>query len=102
MYGFLNQQCGLVNKTNACRCERKTHGFIEKGIVNPDRPQLIDDRLVEIRRVSPDRFRDLEELERLHAEIFRDQPLLTPRNQAALLRELLQSSGIRESMELGQ
>jgi hypothetical protein len=41
-------------------------------------------------------------LERRHAEVFRNQPLLSPRNQAALLRELLQSSGISDSMGLGQ
>jgi len=102
LYGFLNQQCGLVNEDNPCRCATKTRGFIDKGFVKPDRPQFITERLVEIRRVSPDRFRDLEELERRHAEVFRNQPLLSPRNQAALLRELLQSSGISDSMGLGQ
>jgi RNA polymerase sigma factor (sigma-70 family) len=102
LYGFLNQQCGLVNESNPCRCAKKTRGFIEKGFVKPDQPQFITERMVEIRRVSPDRFRDLEELERRHAEVFRNQPLLSPRNQAALLRELLQSSGINDSMGLGQ
>ena len=102
LYGFLNQQCGLVNENNPCRCAKKTPGFIEKGLVKPDQPQFIAERLGEIGRLSPDRFRDLEELERRHAEVFRNQPLLSPRNQAALLRELLQSSGINDSMGLGQ
>ncbi len=102
LYGFLNQQCGLVNHANACRCEKKTRGFIEKGIVNPEQPQFITERLVEIQRVSPDRFRDLQELERRHAKIFRDQPLLAPREEATLLRRLLENTGISESMGLGQ
>ena len=100
LYGFLKQQCGLVNESNPCRCANKTRGFIEKGIVDPARPQFIDNRLVEIRRLAPDRFRELQDLERRHAEIFRDQPLLAPRNQAALLRDLLQKSGVRDSMGL--
>ena len=102
LYGFLNQQCGLVNRANPCRCEKKTRGFIEKGFVNPEQPQFLTERLVEIRRVTPDRFRDLQELERKHAEIFRDQPLLAPREEATLLRRLLENTGIRESMGLGQ
>ena len=102
LYGFLNRQCGLVNENNPCRCAKKTGGFIEKGLVKPDQPQFITERLGEIGRLSPDRFRDLEELERRHAEVFRNQPLLSPRNQAALLRELLLSSGINDSMGLGQ
>ena len=102
LYGFLNQKCGLVNESNACRCAKKVRGFIEKGFVNPDRPQFITDRLIEIGRATPDRFRELEDLERHHAEVYRDQPLLTPQNEAALLRELLQKTGIRDSMGLDQ
>jgi hypothetical protein len=52
--------------------------------------------------VAPDRYRELLDLERRHADIFRDQPLLTPRKQAALLQELLRKSGISASMGLEQ
>ena len=33
---WMNNKCGLVNKSNPCRCERKTKGFIERGIVDPE------------------------------------------------------------------
>jgi RNA polymerase sigma factor (sigma-70 family) len=102
LYGFLKQNCGLVNDRNPCRCAKKTRGFIAKGWVNPDQPQFVDNRLIEIRKVAPDRYRELLDLERRHADIFRDQPLLTPRKQAALLQELLRKSGISASMGLEQ
>jgi RNA polymerase sigma factor (sigma-70 family) len=104
LYGFLNLQCGLVNQSNPCRCANKTSGFIEKGWVKPDQPQFIDidNRITGIRRIAPDRLRELRELDRRHAEIFRDQPLLTPRDQSTLLKELLQQSGIRKTMGLDQ
>jgi hypothetical protein len=92
----------LVNDRNPCRCAKKTRGFIAKGWVNPDQPQFVDNRLIEIRKVAPDRYRELLDLERRHADIFRDQPLLTPRKQAALLQELLRKSGISASMGLEQ
>lgn len=34
---FMNNQCGLVNKSNPCRCLKKTRGFIEHGHVDPHR-----------------------------------------------------------------
>src|SRR3977135_121461 len=35
LYHFMNNQCGLVNKNNPCRCPKKTRGFIEAGHVDP-------------------------------------------------------------------
>ena len=29
LHSFMNNQCGLVNKNNPCRCPKKTRGFIE-------------------------------------------------------------------------
>jgi RNA polymerase sigma factor (sigma-70 family) len=102
LYGFLNRQCGLVNQNNPCRCANKTSGFIEKGWVKPDQRHFVDNRITEIRRIAPDRLRELRELDRLHAEIFREQPLLAPRDQSILLKELLRQTGIRKSMGLDQ
>src|SRR6266704_2652332 len=35
LHSFMNNQCGLVNKSNPCRCPKKTRGFIEQGHVDP-------------------------------------------------------------------
>ena len=35
LHSFMNNQCGLVNKNNPCRCPKKTQGFIEQGHVDP-------------------------------------------------------------------
>ena len=35
LHSFMNDQCGLVNKRNPCRCPKKTRGFIEHGHVDP-------------------------------------------------------------------
>jgi RNA polymerase sigma factor (sigma-70 family) len=102
LYGFLNRQCGLVNDRNPCRCPKKTHGFVARGWVRPDQLQFVDDQLVKIRQVAPDRTRELHELEQRHAEIFRQQPLLEPRDRALTLQKLLQESGISKNMGLNQ
>jgi RNA polymerase sigma factor (sigma-70 family) len=100
LYGFLNEQCGLVNHSNPCRCARKAPGFIAKGWVRPEQLQFVETRLVQVQRVAPDRMRELQDLERQHAQIFREQPLLEPRKAALELGKLLKESGIQNSMGL--
>ncbi len=36
LHNFMNNKCGLVNKSNPCRCSKKTKALIEVGYVNPD------------------------------------------------------------------
>lgn len=101
LYGFLQQQCGLVNQENPCRCAKKTRGFIDRGFVSPDRPQFVTERLVDVRSaVASDRFHEIQDLERRYAGIFREQPLLAPPDHAARLRELLRQTGLQQSMGL--
>ena len=102
LYRFLQRQCGLVNHSNPCRCANKTSGFIAKGWVQPSRLQFVDAPLVQIGEAVPDRMRELTELERRHAQIFREQPLLAPRDEALALRRLLQETGVRQTMGLEQ
>ncbi len=33
---FMENQCGLVNPKNPCRCPKKTRAMIDKGMVNPE------------------------------------------------------------------
>jgi hypothetical protein len=89
LYRFMNDQCGLVNAANPCRCAKKTRGFIARGWVDPDNLQFVGPRLVQIRSVAHERVHELAELDRRHAEVFRDQPFATAADEAASLRRLL-------------
>jgi len=103
LYGFLQQQCGLVNQENQCRCAKKARGFIERGFISPDHPQFVTGRLVQVRSVvALNRYHEIQDLERQHAEIYRGQPLLSPPDHGARLRELLCKTGLQRSMELGE
>lgn len=103
LYGFLQQQCGLVNEESPCRCAKKTRGSIDQGFVSPDRPQLVTGRLVQLQSVvSSDRYHEIQDLERRYAQIYRDSRLLTPADHAAQLRDLLRQSGLQRSRGLGE
>jgi hypothetical protein len=72
-----------------CRCAHKTAGFIEKGYLDPARPQFTRDRLVQIRAAAPARHDAIEALDQAAAAVFRDQALLSPPDVAGALRRLL-------------
>lgn len=100
LYTFMRRQCGLVESANACRCDRKAAGFIERGFVTPARLQFVSDRIAQVRAVAASRLDDIRDLDRRYAEVFRDQPLVSPRDQATRLVELVRHTGVSRSMEL--
>jgi DNA-directed RNA polymerase specialized sigma24 family protein len=102
LHSFMNGQCGLVNKNNACRCPRKTRGFIEQGHVDPHHLLFVPERVERVRDVAPETVRKIEDVvERQHAAIYRDHPFLQPADQVRWLRRVLQSEEVRGALHLG-
>ena len=98
---FMNEECGLVNPGNACRCARKTAAFIRDGIVDPERLQFASGRVDAAREASPRRSRQLGEMQaRTFAELRACYPLFEPPDLAARLRRLIESPGLRTLLEL--
>ncbi len=98
LYSFMNGKCGLVNKANPCRCARKTRGFIDKGYVDPKELQFVPERLVQIRTVTPSRVRELDVLEREHAELFREHPVFDAPEEVLSLRRLFEQPRVRAAL----
>jgi RNA polymerase sigma factor (sigma-70 family) len=93
LYQFMHDKCGLVNTANPCRCAKKTRSYIQAGYVDPDRLEFTKGRLATINEIAPHRLNELQELDRKHAELFRDHGFLAPPDLAAKLRELISRSG---------
>jgi RNA polymerase sigma factor (sigma-70 family) len=72
---FMNNQCGLVNKANPCRCSKKTKGFIEAGHVDPQQILFAGRHVERVKDVAGETVREIEDLvDRQHSDIFRDHP----------------------------
>jgi RNA polymerase sigma factor (sigma-70 family) len=98
---FMNNQCGLVNKANPCRCSKKTKGFIEAGHVDPQQLLFAGTHVERVRDVAAGTVRAIEDVvDRQHSEIFRDHPFLQPTNQIGWLRRALESDGLRGALGL--
>jgi RNA polymerase sigma factor (sigma-70 family) len=98
---FMNNQCGLVNTNNPCRCPKKTRGFIEHGHVDPSRLLFAAEHVKRVRDVAGEAVREIEDLvEQQHADIYREHPFLQPADEIAWLRRMLQREDVRGALHL--
>lgn len=101
LHSFMNNQCGLVNTSNPCRCPKKTRGFIEHGHVDPQRLQFVPEHVERVREVAGEAVREIEDLvENQHAAIYREHPFLRPADEIHWLRRLLQRDDVRGALHL--
>ncbi|QGJ68806.1 ECF RNA polymerase sigma factor SigE [Planctomycetales bacterium 10988] len=101
LHTFLNNQCGLVNTSNSCRCPKKTRGFIQDGHVDPHRLLFTQEHFERVRDVAGEAVREIEEVvEQQHVSLFREHPFLQPADEIYWLRRLLQLEDVRRSLRL--
>jgi len=98
---FMNQQCGLVNPGNPCRCHKKTKGFIDGGHVDPHRLQFVAQHVQRVSDVAGDAVRGIDSaVERQASAVFRDHPFFQPAEQVTWLRQILDLPEIRQALRL--
>lgn len=101
LHNFMNNQCGLVNTSNPCRCQKKTRGFIEHGHVDPHRLLFVPEHVERVRDVAGETVRDIEGVvERQHAALYREHPFLRPVDEIHWLRRMLQREDVRGALRL--
>jgi RNA polymerase sigma factor (sigma-70 family) len=101
LYSFMNNQCGLVNKNNPCRCPKKTKGFIEAGHVDPHHLRFVRRYVERVKDAAAETVREIENVvEGEYAAIYRDHPFLQPLDQVHWLRRILENREIREALHL--
>ncbi|MDV6033888.1 MAG: RNA polymerase sigma factor [Phycisphaera sp. RhM] len=101
LHNFMNNQCGLVNTKNSCRCPKKTRGFIQDGHVDPHRLMFASEHVKRVRDVADQTFRDIEDVvEQQHVAVFRDHPFLRPADEIHWLRKILQREDLRGTLRL--
>jgi hypothetical protein len=97
---FMDDKCGLVNRSNPCRCAKKTRGFIEAGDVDPNNLLFTRDRLGEVRDAVPKTYATIRTLDNQCAEIYRGHPFYKPPDLGQRLRQLVESSVLKRATNL--
>src|SRR5262249_21751946 len=94
-------RCGLVNRTNPCRCANKTRGFIQAGYVDPESLLFASEHVKEGREVVPTNAEHLAALDAQYSQIFRPPTVYSTRDALPELRRLLAGPNFREAMDGG-
>ena len=56
LYSYLNKQCGLVNKSNPCRCSKKTKSMVANGLVDERGLQFNIETRRKFHQIAKDRY----------------------------------------------
>ncbi len=99
LHHFMQNQCGLVNKANPCRCAKKTRAFMNAGYVNPENLLFAQEHVTRVREVARKTCEDMESLDAAYAEIHRDHPFLKPPDFVASVRNLLNSPDFKSILD---
>lgn len=98
---FMNEKCGLINKDNPCRCQKKTQAFIKAGWVDPEKLKFTNHHVSRLKAVSPVQSQSLDQLTAVqYADLFREHPILSGPDFAARLRELLRDPSLQSTFNL--
>jgi RNA polymerase sigma factor (sigma-70 family) len=99
LHSFMNDRCGLVNRTNSCRCAKKTHGFMQAGYVDPDSLLFASEHLMQVREVVRMKAESLTTLDAQYSEIFRQHPFYATRDVLPALRRLLAGQSFKQAID---
>jgi RNA polymerase sigma factor (sigma-70 family) len=99
LHNFMQDKCGLVNKSNPCRCAKKTQVFMEAGFVNPQNLLFARPHVLRVRDMAPRIHDEIDALDMAYAEIHRAHPFLPPPDVAAVLRKLLEQPRYRSILD---
>jgi RNA polymerase sigma factor (sigma-70 family) len=100
LHNFMNDKCGLVNRANPCRCDKKTRGFMQAGYVDPARLLFARERIQQVRAVVQAKSEALTTLDEQYAEIYRQHPFHESPDLVQALRRLLESPGFTCATDL--
>lgn len=101
LYNFMNSKCGLINKSNPCRCDRKTKGFIKAGWVDSEKLKFNTSYISKINELAKEKSADLDnELETKYADLFRNQPFQEKNHTGKLLNSILSDNKVKDIFNL--
>jgi RNA polymerase sigma factor (sigma-70 family) len=95
-YNWMNNRCGLINKANPCRCEKKTKAFIDAGFVDPHNLKFntrYKQRIEDISRAEANPL--VNTMEDLHRNIFKQDPLQELPSSSRIMNEVLNNEMIK-------
>lgn len=101
LYQFMNRKCGLVNKSNPCRCAKKTKAFMEAGYVEPDHIRFAEPHAAKFNETATEKLDVLEsKVDELHRRQQREGRFMSPPDLTRSLMRFLEDPQVRNTLNL--
>ncbi|RDY58128.1 RNA polymerase sigma factor [Flagellimonas nanhaiensis] len=101
LYGFMDDKCGLIKKSNPCRCHRKTAGFIKMGYVDPVELNFQKGVISKINEVVEEKVKAFSnEVISDYQEIYQEHPFLRSPETLDSIREMLSKDTLKQTFDL--
>jgi hypothetical protein len=100
LYQFMNSKCGLVNKSNPCRCPKKTKALMQMGIVDPDHLRFNTHYVQRIEEVVPERAEKMLNTFEGYQKLFGEHPFQMSAVSQRIVQDILNNDTIREIFHL--
>lgn len=96
LYNWMNERCGLVNKSNPCRCAKKTRAYIEAGVVDPNNLIFNTRHKKKIYELSEQKSTSITDtVEDLNKSIFQQHPMQEPLTATKIVDEIFNNNLIK-------
>jgi RNA polymerase sigma factor (sigma-70 family) len=100
LYNWMNKKCGLVNKSNPCRCAKKTRAYIDAGIVDPKNLVFNTRHKKKVYELSEQKaILITHTVEDLYRNIFRQHPLQEPLTSSKIVNEIFNNKLIKSILD---
>lgn len=101
LHSFMNDNCGLINKSNPCRCPKKTRAFIANGWADPHDLKFNTRIVTTIYDSVPTKNEQLlEVVETQYRYLFAKHPLQQPLKGAGIVDDILSNKDIASIFNL--
>lgn len=101
LYNFMNNKCGLVNRSNPCRCPKKTKGLIQAGAVDPQHLRFNVYYVQRVQDLVPERSEKmLHVYEEQYARLYGEHPFQVSAKSHRIVQDILNNKIIQEIFEL--
>lgn len=96
LYNWMNERCGLVNKSNPCRCAKKTRAYVEAGVVDPNNLIFNTRHKKKIYELSEQKSTSITDtVEDLNKSIFQQHPMQEPLTATKIVDEIFNNNLIK-------
>ncbi|MCB0707087.1 MAG: sigma-70 family RNA polymerase sigma factor [Saprospiraceae bacterium] len=101
LHNFMLNKCGLVNKSNPCRCHKKVTVALENGMIDAKNLLFNQKEFSTFKKtLEPDANYLVDEAEQLYAELHRDHSFKTQFDKKNFLEIILESPNWRDRLNL--